>query len=153
MKDNDLNKENVIKITDSEFENGEMDIDMMLDSVFLGLEYVNKTRPMSVPRLFTEAIPSDIAQKLDEVVLKCYYDDNSPSPFLEVSSKEIKRSQFTKMVVILDKLPSTFSHTELTQAGASLGMSTSTCERLIKRAIFLEYATKQDRMYFKTTKK
>lgn len=62
MKDNDLNKENVIKITDSEFENGEMDIDMMLDSVFLGLEYVNKTRPMSVPRLFTEAIPSDIAQ-------------------------------------------------------------------------------------------
>ena len=47
MKDNDLNKENVIKITDSEFENGEMDIDMMLDSVSLGLEYVNKTHVCS----------------------------------------------------------------------------------------------------------
>lgn len=98
-------------------------------------------------------ISPDEACMVDDLLLYCYYDDSPPSPLPGVTRPLAKMDPFTKMVAILDRLPSVFSHTEFAQTGASLGISTSTCKRLIKKALLLEYATKKDRMYFKTTKK
>ena len=151
MKDNDFKKENAIKITSSESEKSKACESISLEQLRLEMERINNIGPM--PLFSMSVISPAEACMVDDLLLYCYYDDSLPSPLPGVTRPLAKMDPFTKMVAILDRLPSVFSHTEFAQAGTSLGISTSTCKRLIKKAILLEYATKKVSMYFKTTKK
>ena len=75
------------------------------------------------------------------------------SSFPEGSRRKAQAlTPFNKILNIMKIIPATFCHTDFIVAGASLGISRSTCKRLIKKAINLEYVEKQEILYIKKEK-
>lgn len=75
------------------------------------------------------------------------------SSFPDASRKKAKPlTPFNKISNIMKIVPATFSHKDFIVAGASLGIHRSTCKRLIKKAINLEYVEKQEVWYIKIEK-